>query len=212
MKIDARRLPKWTQIGATSSEIQVRSLTWKKHPTQKPQNINSVHYLLCFKHIQVLPKASLFVTVLAPKLVPEPLRKGSPKKLTKRWPSLSNKIRKRTPQGPQSGPRIHQNLTFFGPLLGTRNTKSQILLAPRDGVTPFFHKIETICQKNAINKFIEKNTLKKIVTDVKMESQRLPKGSKNGAKTSKKWGPDPVLEGHPKKKSKYQFCALFTMF
>ena len=56
----------------------------EKTSDKKPQNINSMHYLLCFKHIQVLPKASLFVTVLAPKLVPEPLRKGSPKQLAKR--------------------------------------------------------------------------------------------------------------------------------
>ena len=105
-------------------------------------------------------------------------------------PFLPKDVRKRTPEGPQSGPRIHQNLTFFRPLLGTRNTKSQILLAPRDGVTPFFHKIETICPKNAINKFIEKNTLKKMVTDVKMESRRLPKWSQKLRNS----GPEPDLE------------------
>ena len=128
----------------------------EKPSDKKTQNINSVHYLLCFKHIQALPKASLFVTVLAPKLVPEPLRKGSPKKLAKRLHFLPENIRKRTPEGSQSGPKIHKNPTSSGPFLGTRNSESQILLAPRDRVTPLFDQKREHLTKNAIKNLIQK--------------------------------------------------------
>ena len=154
----------------------------EKTSDKKPQNINSVHYLLCFKHIQVLPKASLFVTVLAPKLVPEPLRKGSPKKLSKSSPLLTKKIRKRIPEGPQSCLKIHQILTPFRPWLGTRNIKSGILLPLWDGPPPFFHKIERICQKNAIKKFIEKTPS----TKWSRTSKWSPGDSQNGAKMEPK--------------------------
>ena len=158
----------------------------EKTSDKKPQNINSVHYLLCFKHIQALPKASLFVTVWGPKLVPEPLRTGSPKKLAKRLPFLPKDVRKRTPEGPQSSPRIHQIPTSFGPLLGTRSSKSGILLTVRDGVPPFSTKKVNICKKNAIKKTCRKNTVKQMVMDVKMEYRKLLQWSQNGANTSKK--------------------------
>ena len=186
----------------------------EKPPGPKPQNINSVHYLLCFRHIQALPKASLFVTVFAPKLVPEPLRKGSPKKLAKRLQFLPENIRKRTPEGSQSGPKIHKNPTSFGPFLGTRNSESQILLAPRDRVTPLFDQKREHLTKKHHQKSHRKNTVKKMVADVKMESRRLPKWSQNGAKTSQKGGPDPVLEGRPKKNLKtsipYIICYVLS--
>ena len=119
-----RSLPKWSQKWSPKLRNSGPEPDLEKPSGKKPQNINSVHYLLCFKHIQALPKASLFVTVWGPKLVPEPLRKGSPKKLAKRLPFLPKDVRKRTPEGPQSSPRIHQIPTSFGPLLGTRSNKS----------------------------------------------------------------------------------------
>ncbi len=184
----------------------------EKTSDKKPQNINSVHYLLCFKHIQVLPKASLFVTVLAPKLVPEPLRKGSPKKLAKRLPFLPKDVRKRTPEGPQSSPRIHQIPTSFGPLLGTRNSQSQILLAPRDRVTPLFYQKREHLTKNAIKNLIQKTLSNKW----SQTSKWMPGGSQNGAqiepKPSKKEVWIRTWKATRKKTSKYEFRALFVMF
>ena len=160
----------------------------EKTSDKKPQNINSVHYLLCFKHIQVLPKASLFVTVLAPKLVPEPLRKGSPKKLAKRLQFLPENIRKRTPEGSQSGPKIHKNPTSFGPFLGTRNSESQILLTVRDGVPPFSTKNVNISQKTPSKNIIQKTRSKKWSRTSKWS----PGGYQNGAKMEPKPPPKEV--------------------
>ena len=115
----------------------------EKTSDKKPQNINSVHYLLCFKHIQVLPKASLFVTVLAPKLVPEPLRKGSPKKAYKKVTIFIKKNPKKDPGGtPKRSQNPSKSDLFWTFARHQKHQKPDFTGCAGRGPPPFFIKLQ----------------------------------------------------------------------
>ena len=89
----------------------------RRASSKKTENIKSVHYLLCFKHIQPLSK-SCFLVTFPPKhdlrASPEGVARRGCQMMSLLHPKIAKKKGpRRSLDGPQDGPKIHPKSTFL---------------------------------------------------------------------------------------------------